>query len=70
MLGCGDTVEEMAEPLQAAGLCLVVATRTTAIVSKAWADQTSLPVAIVYLAAAPAEAPPSKLVVPRQIRKG
>lgn len=47
MLDYGDTVEEMAKPLQAAGLCLVVTTWTTAIVGKSWADQTPLPMAIV-----------------------
>ncbi|PZP46516.1 MAG: hypothetical protein DI601_06385 [Azospirillum brasilense] len=70
MLAYGDTIDEMAEPLKAAGLCLAVATRGTAIVGKAWADQSPLPVAIVYLSAAPAAMPPCKIAVPKWVRRG
>jgi transcriptional regulator with XRE-family HTH domain len=70
MLGYGDTVDELAEPLRAAGYCLAAATRKTSIVGRNWENKTPLPVTIVYLAVAPSAAPPSKIAVSKRVEMG
>jgi hypothetical protein len=70
MLGYGDTVNELAEPLREAGYCLAAATRKTAIVGRNWENKTPLPVTIVYLAMAPSVSPPSKIVVSKRVKMG
>ncbi len=68
LLGYGDTIEEILAPLREQGFVIAVATRTTRITGEGWKQP--LPLSIVYLAAAPADAPPSKIAVSRKIQMG
>lgn len=67
MLGYGDTLDELIGELGTAGFCLCAAQRRVSITGKDWADPTPLPLALTYLVAAPTEAPPARMAVPRAI---
>lgn len=64
MLGYGDELQAILEPLRAAGHAISAATRRTSITQAGWSAP--LPVSILYVAAAPAGEPTTKIAVPRK----
>lgn len=70
MLGYGDSLDEILEPLLESGLCLTVATRKAELGQRGQADQVRIPLSIMYLAVVRADAPTLKMAVPRKVGMG
>src|SRR4051794_10566660 len=61
MLGYGDTLNELLEPLKAEGHCLCVGVRKTSLMGEGWKQP--LPVEVLYLTVALADQPARQMVV-------
>ena len=67
MLDYGDQLETMIVELRATGFSLCMAVRQTRVTNKSWVDPTPMEMEIIYLVAAPTNAPSAKIVVPREL---
>ena len=67
MLDYGDEVDGHIADLSTGGYCLCMAMRRTKIMNKAWVNPTPMEIVIMYLVAAPVEAPAAKISVPRKL---
>lgn len=67
MLGCGDTIEELAEPLRTAGFCLLAAVWEVRFTSGGGQGASPMLTTIIYVVAAPSVGAPKHIVVPRKV---
>jgi len=67
MLGYGDTIEELAEPLRTAGFCLLAAVREVRFTSRGEQGASPMLTTIIYVVAAPLVGAPKYIVVPRKV---
>jgi len=67
MLGYGDTIEELAEPLRTSGFCLLAAVREVRFTTGGGQGESPMPTTIIYVVAAPIEGTPKHIVVPTKI---
>jgi len=67
MLGYGDMIEELAEPLRTAGFRLLSAVREVRLTSGGGQGSSPMPTTIVYVVAAPVAGAPKHIVVPRKV---
>ncbi len=67
MLGCGDQIDELAEPLRAAGYCQIAATREANLSSRIGQGAKPLSTTIIYVVAGPIQGALKQNVVPRNL---
>ncbi len=70
MLGYGDHLDELMEPMRAAGFCLLVASREVNLSSVTGPEAKPLLTTILYVVAGPLAHLPKQIFVPRQIDGG
>jgi len=67
MLGYGDQIDKLAEPMRAAGYCLIAATREANLSSRIGQGAKPLPTTIIYVVAGPIRGAPKQIVVRQNI---
>jgi transcriptional regulator with XRE-family HTH domain len=67
MLGYGDTIEELAEPLRTSGFCLLAAVREVRFTSGGGQGASPMLTTIIYVVVAPTKGAPKHIVVARKV---
>lgn len=67
MLGYGDTIGKLAEPLRTAGFCMLAAAREVRLTSGEGQGTLPMLTTIIYVIAAPTDGAPKHIVVRRQV---